>query len=221
MYRKIKKPMHIEILCLTVLALYFGFMNSADASIADKIYLKAGIGTMKYSKFKSVPGSYSKKAPKGSALYRVAVGYRFNKSIRTDLTVQHSQTDYKVEDLKQSFYSTQVFLNAYYDIIWRKNFVPYLTVGLGVGNNKAGTFHASSPMTYTLKGGSKTNLIWSIGAGTKFNFNTNYAVDLEYRYVGLGKLNTKAGIVDGMAIAGAKQAVRGNQVIGSLIYNFD
>ena len=151
-------------------------------------------------------------------LFTSTANDKFNKHIRADLDFRYAGLTYKAEAARQKLHITAFFLNGYYDIItWRDSLTPYLTVGMGVGNNKPGDLTEKGEIV--AKGHSKQNFVWNIGGGMKYSFNKNYAVDLEYKYIDLGKLHNKTN-VDMEFITVANQKVRGNQVMVHLSYIF-
>lgn len=196
------------------------YMGAQASSTFDRIYLKAGAGAMKFNKFKETGGDvdgYNKKAPKTSPIYNIGIGYRFSDAIRTDLNLQYAKLKYKADELKQNIKTTAAFVNGYYDINFHESIVPYLTAGVGIGKNKPGNLKEKG--TLTRKGKATTNFIWNVGAGAQYNINKNFAIDLGYRYVDLGKAKTNDSSDPDLWVGG-KQKIKGHQVIGALVYNF-
>ncbi len=207
--------------CLAILGLSVGYIcpsNAESKLSADHFYVRAGLGGIKHSKFKNTSVVSIQKAPKGTWVSKVGAGYKYNKFVRADLTYQYAGLIYKAENFRQTMHTNSVFVNAYWDINYFTHFVPYLTGGIGVGFNRAGCL--SGPMSVCEEGESKTNFIWNVGAGAKYDFNKNYAVDLEYRFVNLGKISTKSTKVLNTMIAPTNQTIRGHQFVVSFIYTF-
>jgi opacity protein-like surface antigen len=217
----VKRSELISFASLAFLVLYSGSSSAANRNSSKGFYIKAGVGVMKHLKFKEVPGSYVRKAPRGAPIYRAGIGYKFNKYIRSDITVQYAELRYRATGLNQGIHTTAAFLNGYLDINFNKPIVPYLTAGVGIGNNRAGAFtDTSTTSVLARRGKSRTNFVWSAGAGTKYNFNKKYALDLEYRYVNLGKMRTDGVVFFATPLEGINQNIRGHQIMGSLIYSF-
>jgi opacity protein-like surface antigen len=182
----------------------------------NNIYIKAGAGAMFYEKFKAIEFGYFKKAPKTTPAYNIGIGYRINDSVRTDLNLQYAGVRYKANYLRQNIKTTAAFVNGYYDINSNKHIVPYLTLGIGVGNNRAGYLKTDEePLR---KGRDITNFVWNLGAGAMFKANKNFALDLGYKYMDLGHTKTNDG--KSLSDRGGKQRIRSHQILGSLIYNF-
>jgi opacity protein-like surface antigen len=182
----------------------------------NNVYIKAGVGAMFYEKFKATRFGYEKKAPRTAPVYNLAIGYRINDAVRTDLNFQYAEVRYKTSDLRQIIKTKAAFVNGYYDINYYKTIIPYLTAGLGIGSNNAGYLITKGEAQ--CRGKERTNLVWNIGAGGMLKANNNFAIDLGYRYMNLGRAKTDNGEV--VFYRGGKQNIRAHQVIGSLIYNF-
>lgn len=88
-------------------------------------------------------------------------------------------------NLKGVWNTSTLFLNLYYDIQTGTPFVPYIGAGAGLAFNyveySGGARGMSSSSSDTF-----TNFAWNVGAGVAYNFNENVAVDVGYRFVGLG-----------------------------------
>jgi opacity protein-like surface antigen len=224
----IQNTLKLTSTCLVAAFLCAAISNPTDATVLDKVYLKAGIGGMVYNKFKTTGEEnegYHKKASKTSPIYNFGVGYRFTDSIRADLNIQYASIKYRVglEDggySKQNIKTISSFVNGYYDINFHKNIVPYLTAGVGFGRNKLGNLIIGDEdgAEDTGIGKTKTNFVWNVGLGTMFKFNKNFALDFGYRYMDFGTTKTNNG--PGLDNAGGKQKLRGHQVLSSLIFSF-
>ena len=195
------------------------YISAQASSVINKVYLKAGVGAMKFSKFKETGDGkgYRKKAPRTSPLYNIGIGYKFSNAIRADLNLQSTKVKYKTDRLKQNVKTTAAFINGYYDINFHETIVPYLTAGVGIGSNKP--CNLKEKAANTRKGKATTNFIWNVGLGAQYNVSKNFGLDLGYRYMDLGKVKTNDSNLPNFW-KGGKQKIRGHQVIGSLIYNF-
>jgi len=90
---------------------------------------------------------------------------------------------------------TLAFLvNAYYDINLHKTFIPYLTGGVGIRKHFSNTkIFINRNLEKTIKSESTPEFVWNIGLGTKIQFNKQYFVDIEYRYLtGFKSYKTKS-----------------------------
>lgn len=208
---------------------------SSGGSAAEGIYLKAGVGMMRFDKFSSGTNSaYSvKKAPKGSPVGIVGVGYKFSNALRSDVSLQYGSANYKGSysddddkiNLKQKIKTLAMLVNCYYDINFNSMIVPYVTVGAGVARNDASDLK-SSVAGYTRSGNSRMNFAWNVGAGLKFDITKNYAIDLGYRYLDFGKVSTSklkgvaARFADPRDKNGGNAKLRAHQATLGLIYTF-
>jgi opacity protein-like surface antigen len=206
--------------CLAVLIATLPISNSAHANKFSNFYLKAGVGGIKHRKFKETD-VFIKKAPGGTLAYMAGAGYKFNRSLRTDLTIQYAQLTYKGNQFRQGMHTRAAFINGYFDINLHEKITPYLTAGVGIGNNRAGDINGStnSGMQVAQKGKSKTNFVWNVGTGAQYNINKNYAIDIEYRYMYLGSIHVQETSSITIPIDATNQRIRGHQIMSSLIYN--
>lgn len=196
-------------------------------SWSDGIYIKAGVGGIKYRDFKSLENLYtSKKAPKGSIVYHAGVGYKINDNFRTDFTLYFTEMKHKAQvtagpitlNTNQKIKNLTGLLNAYCQMEIQKRFYPYVTAGLGFARNKAGDFYQTFPngQSIIFKGKNKTGLAWNVGAGVQIAVYKNFALDAGYRFMDLYKIK----IQDLDDQKGGSQKARGHQGLVSLIYNF-
>jgi opacity protein-like surface antigen len=209
-----KRSERIGVACLVLLVLYSGSSIAASKNPSKGFYVKAGVGVMKHLRFKETDGMFIRRAPEGTPVYKFGVGYRFNKSVRADLEIRYAGLTYKHDDTRQKMHTTAGFLNGYYDINFHEKLVPYIVAGIGLGCNRAGAFRGSDELM--ARGRCQENFVWNVGAGAQFNFNKNYSVGLDYRYVDLGSIHTR----DAGLFKGGNQRIRGHQIVGSLTYSF-
>lgn len=88
-------------------------------------------------------------------------------------------------NLKGVWNTSTLFLNLYYDIQTGTPFVPYIGAGAGLAFNYVEYSGGASGMSSS-SSDTFTNFAWNVGAGVAYNFNENFAVDVGYRFVGLG-----------------------------------
>ena len=210
---------NVGILAISILSIESG----AAPKLLENIYLKAGIGAVRYKKFKAKVGLYrgTNNSVKGKSIFNLGAGYKFNDSIRADINFQTNAFKYKGLE-RQAFISRAVFLNGYYDINLNRTVAPYLTVGIGIGSNKAkDALNTEEFIPELLKGKTVTNFIWNTGAGIKFNLNKNLDIDFGYKYVHLGKAKTKDSSYVIFGSKGGSQIIRAHQIMCSVIFQLN
>jgi opacity protein-like surface antigen len=181
---------------------------------SNKAYIRADVGAAMLAKNLNKK-DYSKKA-KTSPSYSVGFGYKFNKYLRSDLTATY-RGDFKYsgkseggDSESQKINSTAFMLNGYYDIVNYNGFVPYVMGGAGVAYNKADAFtQQDSIQKDRINGATRANLAWQVGAGTQYKINKNIALDLGYKYVDLGKINTSTVYTSSTGARGFTNAITG------------
>ena len=197
--------------------------------INRKVYLKAGIGKGEYEKFKEKKdGGYEKKTH-GNTVYNMGIGYNFTNSIRADLNLEYTQSKYKANgdspyggsvNVKQNIKTMAIFINGYYDINFHKSFVPYITAGIGISQNKTSDMPIEMAVA-TARGRKQNNFIWNAGVGLQYKFTDNFALDLSYKYVDLGYIKTddaKTGSRTTDIFRIEKQKLKGHQGLSTLSY---
>jgi opacity protein-like surface antigen len=141
----------------------------------------------------------------GGTSYGLGVGYQFNSWFRADITgeyrskVNFSGTDFVTynpggfqQDTYAGGYSSWVGLaNAYVDLGTWWCITPFIGAGVGAANITTSGITDNglangSPGTYFAEGASKTNLAWAAHAGLAYKVNSNFTVELAYRYLDMG-----------------------------------
>ena len=119
-------------------------------------------------------------------------GYRFNKNLRSDLTVSYRpDTDISATTSAGNIASTQVsalslMLNGYWDIATFEGLTPYL--GASIGYARLSTSDQTTTGGIAIEtGATSDNLAWSLSAGAAYLVSGNTSVDLNYRYLDLGE----------------------------------
>lgn len=144
----------------------------------------------------------------------IAVGYKFNKNFRADLSLDYMtlynkyHAEYYPEgcdkicsvDPKVKGDSLISMVNIYYDIIEMNNLTPYLTIGGGFSINKVKNtklvfydktgIYVKEHVTQTYSKRNKANFVWKVGLGTKVSLNNNIDLDLRYQFQDLGRYKT-------------------------------
>jgi opacity protein-like surface antigen len=209
--------------------LLINFSNSVAQDYSDKLGSKVLAGD-KNKTYLSVFGGSAfagnkldyliKKSPAPSNLYGIGAGYYINDNVRIELNLSQlsgfkyrvSRTEddmdnpeYKVHfKLNQTIKSTLIMANLYYDFKNQTSFIPYITGGIGVARNKAGTYYQAAsndsvekfnPAYYynaITPGRVKNDFAWNIGAGISYRANDHFIWDIvNYKYNHLGKFSTK------------------------------
>ena len=150
-----------------------------------------------------------------SALFDVGVGYQINNWLRFDVTGEYRgggqfQTleQVGVPSLAQQygdFYRGNVssvigLVNGYVDIGTWYGVSPFIGAGVGFANNRLSGVTdqgfacngGCSPSGGYLSNGSSTSLAWALMAGVDFNVTQNLKLELGYRFLDYGKLQSGA-----------------------------
>jgi opacity protein-like surface antigen len=140
----------------------------------------------------------------------VGVGYRFSPRLRVDVTASY-RSGYKLEgeDTAPSSYSADItsynaMVNGYIDFPLErtKTIVPYVGAGLGYARNKIDDISNPNlpplpPGLSTLPGGTKSGVAWQLSLGAGIQLTPKVILDVGYRYLDSGKIETSAGHVTG------------------------
>jgi opacity protein-like surface antigen len=138
------------------------------------------------------------------------VGYRFTQRLRADVTFSY-RGGFELDDSDQapSSYAADItsynaMLNGYVDFPLERwpRVVPYIGAGIGYANNKTDditnwNLPPLPPGVSTLPGGSSSNLAWQISVGASIALTPKITLDVGYRYLDSGKIETNAGNVTG------------------------
>lgn len=137
------------------------------------------------------------------------VGYKFNPWFRTDLTVDYSASSnfdakaacliacavlpYSIESGKVSAWT--ILANAYFDLGTWAGITPYVGAGLGTSNVRLSNYYGYNPPFFfpTASVGSDANtwsFSWAVMAGASVDLTQNWLLDMNYRYLSLGSVNT-------------------------------
>lgn len=211
--------------------------SAATTSALDGVYVKAGAGFTKFGKFKETKdhNSYVNKSPKSAPMFHVGVGYKFTDALRSDLTFHYGKISYKgtgktethTRTASQKITTMAAMVNGYYDFNMNEMFTPYVTAGVGLGQNqsknlsvvRAQNTNLENKTTTPLKAKkSKIAFVWNGGAGVLLNISKNFAVDVGYRYMDLGRISVKDSLTP--EVKGSKQNIKGHQGLVSLVYKF-
>ncbi|MEM6338965.1 MAG: outer membrane beta-barrel protein, partial [Pseudomonadota bacterium] len=179
-------PMQLKIVIFACLILHINIgyaddfkerkLKKVKSKTSKKLYLKVGVGNMHYRKFIET-AQYERKSLRTDTTYNIGIGHKFNTSIKADINLQYHKTKYVDIDhnplfnltfnSKQKINILSIFINGYYGFNFNKFIIPYITVGLGVGKNKARDLvvEPMDPILDAFKGKTIKNFIWNTGAG--------------------------------------------------------
>ena len=202
-----------NLLCIaSTIAICVANYNTANASTDGKAYIAGSYGIGVANKFNYDP-DLTIERPKNSQIFGVAFGYQFNDNIRAELAVNnfnnfkyknYNQLDDEDGNHQDNYFyqkisSNSLFANFYYDVNKFEKFKPYLSIGVGVSQNKSGNFNRKAidngeiEDNHTLyQKSSKKQFAWNVGAGISYEVNNKVTLDLvNYKYYDLGKTSTK------------------------------
>jgi opacity protein-like surface antigen len=146
----------------------------------------------------------------GGMSYGLGAGYQFNSWFRADVTGEYrsrvgfSGTDFTVfpngggplSDVYNGGYTSWVGLvNAYADLGTWWCVTPFVGVGVGAANLRTTGLQDTGTLirggvvqsaSFFAQGASTTNLAWAVHAGLAYKVNSNFTVELAYRYLDMG-----------------------------------
>jgi len=175
-----------------------GYSSATDAHIKDKNFALDGV--ICGNPTCSTPAELNDVGE--SAVLSAGVGWRFNPNFRADVTLAYrgwyelDDSDAFPSDFKADISSWNLMLNGYWDftLTWGR---PYVGAGVGLAVNKidniVNTGGALGTATFTHPGGTKSDLAWAVMAGVGIPINPNLTLDIGYRYIDLGKIESDSG----------------------------
>ena len=177
-----------------------GFSSAQDAGIRDKNFAADGF-------ICADPGCNAGMELDdvgGSGVLSAGVGWRFNRNFRADLTIGY-RGGYELDDrdrfpsrFKADITSTSVMLGAYWDFA-RSGATPYLGAAVGWAQNKideiVNTGGALGSNAIFLPGGTWSGRAWSLMAGVGIPLGGSVTLDLGYRFIDLGEIESDSGPV--------------------------
>jgi len=86
-----------------------------------------------------------------------------------------------------------VLANAYLDLGTWAGFTPYVGAGIGGSYIRARDYNDTTLVNNYLPGNARTNFSWAAMAGIAFRINQDWMIDVGYRYLSLGDLETTMG----------------------------
>ncbi len=152
-------------------------------------------------------------------------GFDFNSSFKDSAQTSQGLMKNKFQG-KVNIKSSVLMLNGYYDITTINDFIPYVTLGLGISRNEAKASFARNPGVLgegsdKYKSKIEYAFAYKIGLGSQFKLNEDFNLDLRYQYSNLGKYRTGTGD-DG--VGGKIEPIKGklvaHQIILGVAYKF-
>jgi opacity protein-like surface antigen len=146
----------------------------------------------------------------GGMSYGLGAGYQFNSWFRADVTGEYrsrvgfSGTDFTMfpngggplSDVYNGGYTSWVgLINAYADLGTWWCVTPFVGVGVGAANLRTTGLQDTGTLirggvvqsaSFFAQGASTTNLAWAVHAGLAYKVNSNFTVELAYRYLDMG-----------------------------------
>lgn len=169
-----------------------GYTRSTDANFADNNFASSGF--ICGDPTCTGPGSLDNV---GSGLVLSGgIGYRFNPQGRIEAAFGYRGYKMSVSDsaspatqFTANVTSLSAMLNGYIEFADRGT-TPYIGVGIGVSQNKIGSFKFDNGAGFSgsVPGGSKVDFAASFMAGLSVPITPNFVLDIGYRYLNLGKL---------------------------------
>ncbi|EIP3425167.1 porin family protein [Salmonella enterica] len=112
-----------------------------------------------------------------------------------------------------------VMANVYYDIDTGTAWTPYVDGGIGFAHIKLDQRADSSDDTGDSRSGNKNRFAWGLGAGVAYAIDTNWTVDMSYRYLNAGKVEANLTDPDGTT-SKAQAKVDAHDVMLAVRYTF-
>lgn len=136
-----------------------------------------------------------------SYFYGGGVGYKM-RWFRADLTFDYgtranfrADTLVRVDDYYVKLDSFTMMANGYLDLGTWAGFTPYVGGGIGGALVRAMEFERfTTPTTAPTQVNSRWNFAWAAMAGVGYNLSSNFLVDLGYRYISMGDLQTETNV---------------------------
>ncbi len=160
--------------------------------------------------------------PGNSVMFGGGIGYRFTPMFRSDFTLDyipsfkvtgHNSTTSLVTN-SADLNSLVGMLNGYLDLNgFAPNlfgpFQPYINAGIGFARNDLDktTIGLTGIGSLTLSGTTRTELAWGAGAGVAYPITPNLSLDLAYKYLDLGEMQTGT-TATALGVSGAVNATK-------------
>jgi len=137
-----------------------------------------------------------------SVILSAGVGRHFTRNLRGEINLAY-RPGYQVDGMDKfitpGHYTADVkswslMASGYYDFHLR-GWIPYLGAGIGVARNTVGTFTFHDNAGFSGSAASKTTagVAWALMAGVGIPLSPRYTIEVGYRYIDLGKIETGPG----------------------------
>lgn len=126
------------------------------------------------------------------AQHSIPVRTEIEMALRTNSSKEWKSINGKI---KGTWNNSSLMANVFYDFHNDTQFTPYVGAGLGLAFNYAGyDVREVNGNSFSMSEHS-TSFAWNVGLGAAYNFNDNFAVDAQYRFVGMGHAEPSANVV--------------------------
>lgn len=136
----------------------------------------------------------------------LGAGYRFASWLRADVTVDHRfEGRFSARNATLAapgatlshtadFSATTALANVYLDLGTWSGFTPYVGAGLGVAGKTMADYviEGAGGASTAVPGRSRTDFAWALMGGVAIDVGYDASLDLGYRYLSLGKAETRA-----------------------------
>jgi opacity protein-like surface antigen len=136
----------------------------------------------------------------------IGAGFK-NNAVRVDGTLEYGGpstyrgTAVSTDDSTAKVQALTAMLNAYYDIGTWAGLTPYVGVGLGTAYLRVSDYQsATTPPLSPVGSFGRWNMAYGAMAGASYQIAHSLAVDVGYRYLGLGTAETKADATGALTI---------------------
>ena len=129
-------------------------------------------------------------------------GYQY-KWFRADVTVDYAprvtaRADSVLAATPQPQYTTKldalsILANAYVDLGTWSGFTPYVGGGIGVSYLRSREYTDTTVLVSQVSSSSRTNFSWAAMAGVSYRVSPRWVIDLGYRHLDLGDIQTTTG----------------------------
>lgn len=194
---------------------------AAPVEFGSAWYIRGDVGYKNYrnpnARFTSslYPGNpnFKDEKMKDAAVFGGGVGYKFNDHFRSDVTLDYETKAKFGGDLYSNvgcgaakcgthesarIDAWTLFWNGYVDIATIGGFTPYVGGGIGVARldvtkyrSEAFKSCAKFCSSDSYSGDDRWNFAWNLQAGAAYQVTDNLLIDANYRFVDLGKAQTK------------------------------
>ena len=179
-------------------------MMSGEMMGMDHMYIRADVG------YSMGTGNTDK-----AGLFGLGVGGRVNDYFKAELVGEYrpfGKEKFRTSTVRKrtKLETMDAMMNVYASYPVMENVSLYATGGLGYAHNKTEKKHN------VLKGGTKSNFAWNVGAGMEYMITPCWGLDIGYRFTDLGTARAKE-VATNRKI---KQDVKYNDIKVGLKYYF-